>query len=153
MASFSIPILAKMSHFLSVPIPCANFQPIPLTSKQTRDKWGAATKSDRGSGMLSNLLSCSVVSVSLWPLGSNRAPLPMKLSQKEYWSRLPFLAPGDLPEPEMETVSPALAGGSCTTSTAGKPQPGVHPPLYPRILNDRATYIIQWLWSRISPFE
>ena len=44
-----------MSHSLSVPVPCANSQPIPLTSKQTRDKWGTATKSGRGSGMLSNL--------------------------------------------------------------------------------------------------
>ena len=76
MASFSIPILAKISHSLSVPIPCANFQPIPLASKQTRDKWGSATKSGRGSGMLSNLLSCSVVSDSLWPLGSNRLLYP-----------------------------------------------------------------------------
>jgi len=30
--------------------------------------------------------------------------------QEEYWSGLPFPSPGDLPIPEIEPVSPALAG-------------------------------------------
>ena len=39
--------------------------------------------------------------------------------QQEYWSRLPFPPPKDLPDPEMEPVSlasPALASGFFTTS-------------------------------------
>ena len=63
MASFSISVLVKMSHSLCVPVPCANSQPIPLISKWIRGKWGTATKSGRGSGMLSNLgyvCTCSV---------------------------------------------------------------------------------------------
>jgi len=38
----------------------------------------------------------------------------MGFSRQEYWSGLPFLSPGDLPNPEIEPVSlmsPALAGG------------------------------------------
>jgi len=36
--------------------------------------------------------------------------------QQEYWSGLPFPPPKDLPDPEMEPASPALAGGFFTTS-------------------------------------
>ena len=35
----------------------------------------------------------------------------MEFSRQEYWNRMPFPTPGDLPDPEMETVSlapPAL---------------------------------------------
>ena len=42
----------------------------------------------------------------------------MEFSRQEYWSRLPFLTSGDLPDPEIEPmslVSPALAGGFFTT--------------------------------------
>ena len=37
--------------------------------------------------------------------------------QQEYWSGLPCLPPGDLPDPGTEPESPALAGGFFTTST------------------------------------
>ena len=49
-----------------------------------------------------------------------QAPLSMRFPRQEYWSRLPFLSPGDLPDPGIEPVSlmsPALAGGFSTTST------------------------------------
>ena len=42
----------------------------------------------------------------------------MELSRQEYWSRLPFLSPGDLPNPGIEPISlmsPALAGGFFTS--------------------------------------
>ena len=41
-----------------------------------------------------------------------------EFSRQEYWSGLPFLTPGDLPDPGIEPmslVSPALAGGFFTT--------------------------------------
>ena len=38
----------------------------------------------------------------------------MGSSRQEYWSGLPFPSPGDLPHPETEAVSPALAGGFFT---------------------------------------
>ena len=48
-----------------------------------------------------------------------QAPLSMGFSKQEYWSRLPFPPPGDLPKPgiaPMSLISPALAGRFFTTS-------------------------------------
>ena len=39
----------------------------------------------------------------------------------EYWSGLPFLPPGDLPNPGITPKSPALAGRFFTTEPPGKP--------------------------------
>ena len=47
-----------------------------------------------------------------------QAPLSMELSRQEYWNGLPFLPPGNLPDPKIETVSPmspALADRFFTT--------------------------------------
>ena len=52
-----------------------------------------------------------------------QAPLSMGFSRQEYWSGLPFPAPGDLPNPGIEPtspVSPALAGRFFTTEPPGK---------------------------------
>ena len=48
----------------------------------------------------------------------------MEFSRQEYWSGLPFPVPGDLPNPGMESASPALAGGFFTTEPPGKPTLG-----------------------------
>ena len=48
----------------------------------------------------------------------------MEIFRQEYWGRLPFPPPGDLPDPETEPESPAtpaLAGGFFTTEQPGKP--------------------------------
>ena len=37
-----------------------------------------------------------------------QAPLSMGFSRQEYWSGLPFLSPGDLPDPGIKPGSPAL---------------------------------------------
>jgi len=37
------------------------------------------------------------------------------------WSGLPFPSPGDLPDPGIKPMSPALAGGFFTTEPPGKP--------------------------------
>ena len=37
-----------------------------------------------------------------------QAPPPMGFSRQEYWSRLPFPSPGDLPNPSIEARFPAL---------------------------------------------
>jgi len=39
----------------------------------------------------------------------------MEFPRQEYWSGLPFPFPGDLPEPEIIPMSPALADGFFTT--------------------------------------
>ena len=40
---------------------------------------------------------------------------------KEYWSRLLFPSPGDLPNPGIKPMSPTLAGRFFTTEPPGKP--------------------------------
>ena len=55
---------------------------------------------------------------------AQQAPLFMEFSKQEYWSRLPFPPPRDLPDPGTEPVSPAspaLAGKFFTTEPPGKP--------------------------------
>ena len=52
-----------------------------------------------------------------------QAPLSMEFSKQRYWSGLPFLFPGDRPCPGIKPaslISPALAGGFFTTSSAWK---------------------------------
>ena len=44
----------------------------------------------------------------------------MGFPQQESWSGLPSLSPGDLPDPGIEPVSPALVGGLFTAEPPGK---------------------------------
>ena len=44
----------------------------------------------------------------------------MEFSRQKYWSGLPFLSPGDLPDPGNEPTYPALAGEFFTTKPPGK---------------------------------
>ena len=51
----------------------------------------------------------SVVSDSATPWTvAHQAPLSMELSRQEYWRELLFPSPGDLPDPGIESRSPAL---------------------------------------------
>ena len=50
-----------------------------------------------------------------------QSPLSMEFSRQEYPSGLQFPSPGDLPDPGMEPMSPALAGVFFTTVPPGKP--------------------------------
>ena len=47
--------------------------------------------------------------VTSWII-AHRAPPSMGFSRQEYWSGLPFPSPGDLPNPGIESKSPAIAG-------------------------------------------
>ena len=53
-----------------------------------------------------------------------QAPPSMGFSRQECWSGLPFPSPGDLPDPRIEPMSPALAGRFFTTEPPGKPHIG-----------------------------
>ena len=65
----------------------------------------------------------------VWPFATpwtiaHQAPLSMEFSRQEYWSRLPFPTPGDLPSSEIKLkflTSLVLAGGSFITVPPGKP--------------------------------
>ena len=54
---------------------------------------------------------------------AQQAPLSVGFYRQEYWGGLPFSSPGDLPNPDIEPASPALAsiGGFFTTRPPGKP--------------------------------
>ena len=50
-----------------------------------------------------------------------QAPQSIGFSRQEYWSGLPFHAPGDLPDPGIEPRSPVLQAVSLPTELPGKP--------------------------------
>jgi len=53
------------------------------------------------------LLSCVRLFVTPWTVAYQALP-SMGFSRQGYWSGLPFPSPGDLPDPRIETRSPAL---------------------------------------------
>ena len=67
---------------------------------------------------------CSDVSDSPTPWTvACQAPLTIEFPRQEYLSGLSFLSPGDLPDPRIEPVSPALADGFFTSSAAWEAPP------------------------------
>ena len=61
--------------------------------------------------------SCAQLCETLWTV-AHQAPLSLGFSRKKYWSGMPCLPPGDLPNPGTEPeclMSPALARGFFTT--------------------------------------
>ena len=78
--------------------------------------------------------ACSDVSDSVIPWTVTcQAPLSRGFLSQEYWNGLPFLPPGDLPDPEVEPpslVPPALAGKFFTTAPPGKPPKPFYSPLF-----------------------
>ena len=70
------------------------------------------------------MLSHSVMSDSLWPLGLEPTTLlyPWGFSRQEYWSGLPYPPPGVPPNPGIEPRSPALQEDSLLSKPAGKPK-------------------------------
>ena len=89
----------------------------------------AYVKTNKGSYHFECMLSYSVMSDSLrghvtpWTV-TRQAPLSMGCPRQEYWSRLPFPPPGDLPNPRIIPASPvssALAGRFFPIEQPGKP--------------------------------
>ena len=56
--------------------------------------------------------------VALWTVACE-APLSLEFSRQEYWDGLPFPSPGDLPDPGVETGSPALQADSLPSEPPG----------------------------------
>ena len=54
---------------------------------------------------------------------AHQAPLFMEFSRQEYWSRMPFPTPADLPNPGIEPESLVLADRFFITESPGKPHP------------------------------
>ena len=51
---------------------------------------------------------------------AHQVSLCMRFSRQEYWSGLTFPPPGNIPDPDIEPASPALAGELFTTEQPGK---------------------------------
>ena len=64
--------------------------------------------------------SCVRLFATLWTV-AHQAPLSIGFSRQEYWSGVSFPTTGDLPSPEIEPESPALASGFFTTVPSRKP--------------------------------
>ena len=60
---------------------------------------------------------------NLWAV-AHQAPLSMGFSRQEYCSGLPYLPPGDLPDPGIKPRSPCIAGRFFTAEPAGSPVVG-----------------------------
>ena len=58
--------------------------------------------------------------VTPWTVGGQTL-LSMEFPKQEYWSGLPFLSRGNLPDTGIESVSPVLAGRFFTSEPSGKP--------------------------------
>ena len=73
--------------------------------------------------MSMRVLSHDRLFVNSW-IAANQAPLSMAFYRQEYWSGLPFLSPGDVPDPGVETESPespALQSDCLPLSHLGRP--------------------------------
>ena len=57
----------------------------------------------------------------LWTVAHQALP-SMGFSRHEYWSGLPFLSPGDLPDPGIEPRFSTLQAGALTSEPPGKPR-------------------------------
>ena len=88
--SYSLPLEVITRYWVEVPVPNSRFA--LLYSYTLRRVW---------------------LCVTPW-IVAHQAPLSVGFSRQEHWSGLPCLPPGDLPHPEAEPRSPALAGGFLT---------------------------------------
>ena len=70
-----------------------------------------------------------------------QSPLSMEFSRQEYWSRLPFPSPGDLPDPGIEPGSPALQADALPSEPPGKQHTSL-PALFLMVSFSLSTYYL-----------
>ena len=68
----------------------------------------------------SNLVIQSCPTLTPWTV-AHQGTLSMGFPRQEYWSRLPFPSPGDLPNPGIESRFPTLQADFLPTEPPGKP--------------------------------
>ena len=66
-------------------------------------------------------LNCVQLIASPWTV-AYQASLSMGFSKQVYQSELPFLSPGDLPDPGIKPSSPALQADALPSESPGKPK-------------------------------
>ena len=74
---------------------------------------------------------------------AHQAPPSMGFSRQEYWSGLPFLYPGDLPDPGIEPRSPTLQADALTSEPPGKPK--IRKFKMFRSNTDRLPWVVFWI--------
>ena len=100
---------------------------------------------------------CSVVQLcwvfeTLWTIAL-QAPLSMKFSRQEYWSRLSLPSAGDPPNPGLELASPALQAGSLPLSPSGRPLVYKAIPFLMEKINDQKWSVLGGrIWSLTTTF-
>ena len=67
-----------------------------------------------------SVLSCVQLFATHWTVACQTA-LSVGFPRPEYYSGLPFSSPGDLPDLDIESLTPALASGFFNTEPPGKP--------------------------------
>ena len=67
------------------------------------------------------VLSCVQLFATPWTV-ARQVLLSMEFPRQEYWSGLPFLTPGNLPDPGIEPESPTLQADSLLCESPGKVQ-------------------------------
>ena len=120
-------LLLLLSHFSRVrlcdPIDVSpRGSPVPGILQARTPEWVAISFSNAGKWKV-RVKSLSHVWLLVTPwTAAHQAPPSMGFSRQEYWSGLPFPTSGDLPDPEIESLSlasPSLAGGFFTTAPPG----------------------------------
>ena len=61
---------------------------------------------------------------------ARQAPLSMGFSRQEYWSGLPCPSPGNIPDPGIEPLSPALLADSLPSEPQMKPPSLLFDPVF-----------------------
>ena len=89
---------------------------------------------------------CVRLFVTPWTV-AHQAPLSMGFPRQEYWSGLPCPPPGDLPNPGIRPVCPALQADSLLIGHWGS----LHQPLHLYTTPSYIDLTLFWLQEQISP--
>ena len=73
----------------------------------------------------------------LWTVAYH-TPLSQEFSRQEYWSRLPYPPPGDLPDPVIKPRSPAVKTDSLLSEAEVKNTPAMWETWVPSLENSMA---------------
>ena len=89
--------------------------------------WGIWQSSPRPFEEIWCVCAHSVMSNSATPWTvAHQTPLCMEFSRLEYWGRLPFPSPRDLPDPGIKPESPALLADTLPSEPPGNPKEGTY---------------------------